>query len=72
MKKSNLELNDNIDLVYIDKNGRKITIFFNKKNYQLIGWKIKDKLQNEIYFSLQIQNINTEIKDNLFKIPSID
>ena len=72
VKKSNLELNDNIDLVYIDKNGRKITISFNKKNYQLIGWKIKDKLQNEIYFSLQIQNINTEIKDNLFKIPSID
>ena len=72
VKKSNLELNDNIDLVYIDKNGRKITIFFDKKNYQLIGWKIKDKLQNEIYFSLQIQNINTEIKDNLFKIPSID
>ena len=48
MEKSNLELNDNIDLVYIDKNGRKITIFFDKKNYQLIGWKIKALLVRQI------------------------
>ena len=72
VKESNLELNDNIDLIYVDKNERIITIFFDKKSYQLNGWKIKDKLQNEIYFSLQIQNINTEINDNLFKIPLID
>jgi len=72
VKESDLELNDNIDLIYIDENKRKITVFFEKKNYELIGWKTKDNLQNEIYFSLKIQSINTEIEDNLFKIPSIN
>ena len=70
LKESYLELNDNIDLVYTDENMRKIIIFFDKKNYQLVGWKIKDKLQNEIYFSLKIQSINIETENNFFKIPS--
>jgi len=71
IKESNLELNDNINLVYLDENKKKITVFFDKKNYDLIGWKIKDEFQNEIYFSLKIQDINIEIKDDFFKIPSI-
>ena len=70
IRESNLELNDNIDLIYIDENKRKITVFFEKKNYDLIGWKIEDEFQNEIYFSLDIQNKNTEIDNDLFKIPS--
>ena len=32
IRKSNLKLNDNIDLMYLDKNNKKITIFFKKKN----------------------------------------
>ena len=71
IRESNLELNDNINLVYLDENKKKITVFFDKKNYDLIGWKIKDEFQNEIYFSLKIQDINIEIKDDFFKIPSI-
>ena len=70
IKKSSLELNDNIDLIYIDENKRKITVFFEKKNYDLIGWKIEDEFQNEMYFSLDIQDKNTEIDNDLFKIPS--
>ena len=70
IKESNIELNDNIDIIYVDKDERKISVFFDKKNYELIGWKIKDKLQNEIYFTLKIQSTNTIIKDRLFKIPS--
>ena len=72
VRESNLELNDNIDLVYTDKNEKKITVFFEKKNYDLIGWAIEDKFQNEIYFSLKIQSTNTKIDDKLFKIPSIN
>ena len=70
VKESNLELNDNIDLIYIDENKKKITVFFEKKNYDLIGWKIEDEFQNEMYFSLNILNKNTEIDNDLFKIPS--
>ena len=72
VKESDLELNNNIDLVFVDKNEKKITVFFDKENYELIGWEINDELQNKIYFSLKIQNINTEIKDDLFKIPSMN
>jgi outer membrane lipoprotein-sorting protein len=70
VRESNLELNNNIDLVYFDKNGKKITVFFEKKSYDLIGWEIEDKFQNEIYFTLKIKNKNTEIDNDLFKIPS--
>ena len=69
---SNLELNDNIDLIYVDESGGKITVFFNKKDYDLIGWKMEDQLQNEIYFSLEIQSKNIEIDNNIFKIPPIN
>ena len=72
VKESDLELNNNIDLVFVDKNEKKITVFFDKESYELIGWEINDELQNKIYFSLKIQNINTEIKDDLFKIPSMN
>ena len=69
IQKSDLKLNDNIELVYLDKNKRKITIFFNKNNYELIGWRVDDKLQNVINFSLKIQSINTEFDPTIFKIP---
>ena len=72
VRESNLELNDNIDLIYLDENEKKITVFFKKKSYDLLGWKIEDKFQNKIYFSLEIQNKNIEIDNDLFKIPSIN
>ena len=71
IKKSDLKLGKNIELVYLDKNQKSITIFFEKKNYELIGWLIEDEFQNEIYFSLNIENINSEIHKNYFKIPSL-
>ena len=51
---------------------KKIEDFFEKQNYDLIGWKIEDEFTNEIFFSLQIQSINTEIDSSIFKIPSIN
>jgi len=72
VQKSDLELNNNINLIYIDKNKKKITVIFDKKNYDLIGWKIEDKFQNEIYFSLKIQHMNSEYDPSAFKIPTIN
>ena len=48
-----------------------ITVFFEKKNYELKGWLIKDEFQNEIYFSLKIKNVNNKIDKNYFKIPLV-
>jgi len=69
IKKSELILNENIELVYSDTDQQKITVFFEKSTYKLMGWLIKDQFQNEIYFSLMIKNINVKIGKNYFKIP---
>ena len=72
VRESSLELKDNIRLVYLDKNKKKIIVFFEPKNYNLVGWQIEDRFQNNIYFLLKIQSTNTEIDNSLFKIPSIN
>ena len=72
IKKSDLELKDNIQLIYRDENQNKIIVFFDKENYELIGWLLQDNFQSEIYFSLQIKKINSKIDKNYFKIPVLD
>ena len=72
IQKSDLILNEDIELVYIDENQKEISIFFEKKNYELKGWLIKDEFQNEIYFSLKNQKINSELDKNYFDIPTIN
>ena len=72
IKNSDLVLNDNIELIYLDENQKKITVFFEKKNYNLIGWLVEDSFQNEVYFSLRINETNIEINKNYFKIPKIN
>lgn len=70
IEKSDLALKQNIELMYLDKN-KKITIFFEKNSYELIGWLIEDEFQNEIFFSIKIKKTNTQIEEKEFKIPSI-
>ena len=69
---SKYQLNGNITLTYVDNNKEKIIIFFDKDNYNLIGWRVVDKLQNIINFSINTKYINSEINPKIFKIPSID
>tara|TARA_B100000780_G_scaffold275989_2_gene243730 strand:+ start:5032 stop:5589 length:558 start_codon:yes stop_codon:yes gene_type:complete len=72
IKESDYSLNQNIELVYIDKNKKKIIIEFEKNSYNLIGWKIVDQLQNKIDFSINIKNVNTKIDPKIFIIPFVD
>jgi len=72
IKKSDYQLNDTIELTYIDEDNKKIIIFFEKDKYDLIGWTLVDQLQNTINFSIKIKYINSEINPKIFKIPSID
>ena len=69
---SKYQLNGNITLTYVDNNKEKIIIFFDKDNYNLIGWRVVDKLQNIINFSINTKYINSEINPKIFKIPSIN
>ena len=66
-----LELTDKIiKLVYFGDN--KIIIFFDKKNLDLKGWKIKDQYNNNINFSLKIVAKNDVFKKGTFKVPEIN
>ena len=69
IQKSNYKLTNNIELIYTDKNNKRITTFFDKKNYNFMGWKVSDSLQNNIFFSLKIKSINSEFDPKIFKIP---
>jgi outer membrane lipoprotein-sorting protein len=72
IQKSDITISDNIELLYLDENEKKITVFFSKENYELIGWLVEDRFQNEIYFSLKIIKINSEVENKIFNIPRID
>ena len=72
VKESDIELSNNISLTYLDENEKKIIVLFEKKNYNIAGWQIQDRFQNQINFSLKIQRTNTEVDDDLFEIPSIN
>jgi outer membrane lipoprotein-sorting protein len=72
IQKADLILNNDIELIYLDENQRKITVFFKKENYELIGWLVEDQFQNEIYFSLKIEKTNIKIDSKNFEIPSLN
>ena len=66
-----LEVNDQIiKLIYFGDN--EIIVYFDKKNLDLKGWKIKDQYNNYINFSLNIVAKNDIFKKGTFKVPEIN
>ena len=66
-----LEVNDQIiKLIYFGDN--EITVLFDKKNFNLKGWEIKDQYNNNITFSLNIVAKNDVFKKGTFKVPEIN
>ena len=61
---------NNIELTHVDKNKNKIIIFFKKNNYELAGWRVVDRLQNIINFSIDIKSLNDKIDPRIFRIPT--
>ncbi len=65
-----------IDNKYINftifKNENEINIFFNKKNFNLIGWQIIDLYQNLNITYITSIRINQILEKNLFKLPSVN
>ena len=58
----------NVYLDYIDSNNKKITIFFDINNFDLLGWKMQDQFQNQIRFEINKISINQNVKSNFFEI----
>jgi len=66
-----LELSEQIiKLVYLDNN--EITVLFDKKTFDLKGWEMLDRYNNNINFYLNIVAKNDVFKKGTFKIPQIN
>jgi len=71
VRSGNLELsNQIIRLIYLGDN--RITVFFDRKTFNLKGWQIIDQYNNNINFSLNIIAKNDVFKKETFKIPEIN
>ena len=64
---------DNQFLAYkIFENGKEINIFFNKKNFNLVGWQTEDIYQNLSITFISSIKINEKIDDKIFILPVKD
>ncbi len=52
------------------KEEKEINIFFDKKNFNLIGWQTLDIYQNLNITYLSSQKKNEVLKKNIFRLPS--
>ena len=69
VKTGKIDLTDQlIKLLYIGES--KIVVLFDKKTFDLKGWKIIDQYNNSINFSLNVVSKNDTYKKETFEIPS--
>jgi len=70
ISESNEELiNNSLIKFTIKENGQQLDIFFDIKNYELIGWQTKDIYQNTTGTLLYSIKLNQIIDDKIFKTP---
>ena len=63
---------DTLRLTSLGVHGQKVDLIFNKKNYDLMGWKTKDKFNNNINFLINIISTNKIFSDEEFIIPKMN
>ena len=56
-------------LFSIEENNQTLNIFFDKNNYNLIGWQTEDIYQNLTITYIYDLKVNQNIKDEIFKLP---
>ena len=56
----------------IIENNNEINIFFNKKNFDLMGWQMEDIYQNLSITFITSLKINQEVDDKIFILPKYD
>ena len=69
VKTGKIDLTDQLrKLLYIGES--KIVVLFDKNTFDLKGWKIIDRYNNSINFSLNVVSKNDTYKKETFEIPS--
>ena len=56
-------------LFSIEENNQTLNIFFDKNNYNLIGWQTEDIYQNLTITYIYDLKVNQNIEDEIFKLP---
>ena len=70
ISESNEEIvNNSLIKFTIKENDQQLDIFFDIKNYELIGWQTKDVYQNTSVTLLYSIKLNQKIDDKIFKTP---
>ena len=65
-------INDQFINFTISKEGNEINIFFDKRNYNLIGWQTLDIYQNLSITYISSLKINQILNNNIFRLPALD
>ncbi len=66
------EKDDKLILSSSDDNNQVIKIFFDKQKKELIGWEVVDQFGKKINFSIDILEINENLKKSFFDIPKLN
>ena len=56
----------------LEEKNYKINLFFNNKTLNLIGWQTEDIYQNLVITFISGIEINKNINQNIFKLPSLN
>ena len=56
-------------LFSIEENNQTLNIFFDKNNYNLIGWQTEDIYQNLTITYIYDLKVNQNIGDEIFRLP---
>ena len=65
-------MEDKYVFIKIVENNNNINIFFDKKDYDLVGWQVEDVYQNLAITYIFNTLINTNIDEKIFKLPLND
>ena len=66
------EANEKYLFFQIDENNNNINVFFNRDDYNLVGWQIEDVYQNLSVTYIFNSVINKKIDEKIFKLPAND
>tara|TARA_B100000795_G_C22626635_1_gene370990 strand:+ start:188 stop:742 length:555 start_codon:yes stop_codon:yes gene_type:complete len=66
------EVNDKYLSFRIFENNNEINVFFDKKNFSLIGWQTEDVYQNLVITHISSVKINQKVNSKIFILPKKD
>ena len=67
-----IEGNEKIEIKYYMKDKGEIVFFFDKENFDILGWNIIDVIGNKTFFDIKNTQKNILLENKIFQIPEIN